>query len=253
MTLYAHSHPDTPDPAHWQPLEAHLRGVAERASAFAAEFASADWAWNAGWLHDIGKADKRFQAYLLRENGLDDSEYDETGGGRVNHSSAGAALAEENLATGHVLAYLAAGHHAGLPDWFESETGRAALRIRMEEGRANLARILVDADDCVRNLRPVGGPPPFVKKDHFRNQFHLWVRMIFSCLTDADSLDTEAFMNPAKARQRTPFPSLAELKARLDTHLAALAARSESTPVNVARQEVLAACRAAAQKPSGLF
>jgi CRISPR-associated endonuclease/helicase Cas3 len=34
-----------------------------------------------------------------------------------------------------------------------------------------------------------------------KEQFHLWVRMLFSCLTDADSLDTEAFMQPEKARQ----------------------------------------------------
>ena len=91
--FYAHSRPDTPQ-GQWQPLDNHLREVAHKAAEFAATFASADWAHNAGWLHDLGKADNSFQAYLLRENGLDDSGYDDSGGGRVNHSSAGAALAE---------------------------------------------------------------------------------------------------------------------------------------------------------------
>ena len=114
--FYAHSRADTPQDQ-WQPLEKHLREVAHKAAEFAAAFASADWAHNAGWLHDLGKADNSFQAYLLRENGLDDSEYDDPGAGRVNHSSAGAALAEEKLGprVGRVLAYLAAGHHALVP------------------------------------------------------------------------------------------------------------------------------------------
>jgi len=250
MPFYAHSLSDL-SPEQWQRLEQHLLAVAEGAAKFAKLFESETWAWNAGWLHDIGKADGRFQAYLLRENGLDDAEYDEAGGGRVNHSSAGAALAEERFGSsaGRVLAYLAAGHHAGLPDWFESETGRAALRLRLEEGRANLDRIRSAVGEHAANLRDGIRPPPFVKKA----QFHLWVRMLFSCLTDADSLDTETFVDPARAKQRTPFPPLAELKAKLDAHLDTLVANCQSTPVNVARREVLAACRAAAQQPPGFF
>lgn len=260
--FYAHSRPDYPaDRAKWQTLEVHLAAVANMAAEFAAPFGSYDWAWNAGWLHDIGKAADEFQAYLMRENGLDDSEYDGVGGGRINHSSAGAALAEElfskqRLPLGRPLSYLAAGHHAGLPDWWQTETGRAALCIRMEEGRRNLEPIRNAVYNPAQNLRAPTRLPPFVKKE----QFHLWVRMLFSCLTDADSLDTEAFMQPAQARQRTPFPPLTELKAKLDGHLANLAARSESAPVNAAshkvhaaRQEVLAACRTAAARLPGLF
>jgi CRISPR-associated endonuclease/helicase Cas3 len=70
---YAHSLEGKP-PSEWQPLEEHLRNVAELAREFAAVFQSGDWAWNAGWLHDLGKAADEFQAYLLRSNGLDDEE-----------------------------------------------------------------------------------------------------------------------------------------------------------------------------------
>ncbi|MFA5343074.1 MAG: CRISPR-associated endonuclease Cas3'' [Kiritimatiellia bacterium] len=87
MKYYAHSKEGQPR-AKWQPLDEHLQAVAEKAREFAAEFDSGDWAYNAGWLHDLGKAADAFQAYLLRENGLDDSEYDGVYHKRVNHSSA---------------------------------------------------------------------------------------------------------------------------------------------------------------------
>ncbi len=103
----------------WQTLDAHLEGVAQIASNFARNFDSAEWAHLVGWLHDIGKEDDSFQVYLRRENGLDDGDYDSSGDGKVNHSSAGAALAEEKWGrcAGRAIAYIIAGHHAGLPDW----------------------------------------------------------------------------------------------------------------------------------------
>lgn len=54
MTHYAHSKENQP-PSDWQSLEDHLKKVAERAAECAAKFQSAEWGWNAGWLHDLGK------------------------------------------------------------------------------------------------------------------------------------------------------------------------------------------------------
>lgn len=68
---FAHSLKDRPIEA-WQPLHSHLKQVASLAAEFCVEFDSADWGWNAGMLHDIGKASKVFQAYLRRENQMDD-------------------------------------------------------------------------------------------------------------------------------------------------------------------------------------
>ncbi len=75
---YAHSLEGQPKEK-WQPLDVHLKNVAEMAGKFASAFQSSEWAWNAGLLHDLGKADDGFQAYLCRENGLDDSDYDGAG------------------------------------------------------------------------------------------------------------------------------------------------------------------------------
>jgi len=244
---FAHSRPGRPT-AEWQPLADHLHQVAERAAQFAAPFGSADWGRAAGWLHDVGKAASAFQGYLRRANDLDDTGYD---AGEVNHSSAGAALAEERFGpfAGRALAYLAAGHHAGLPDYHTAATGNAALVVRLGDGRAQTRCLGPHLAGLIARLPSALHPPPFLRPDGF----HLWVRMLFSCLADADFLDTEAFVDPGKAVARAQSPGLIELKHALDLHLARLASAAPNTLVNAVRQEILADCRAAATRPPGLF
>jgi CRISPR-associated endonuclease/helicase Cas3 len=252
--LYAHSLESDPDPAHWQPLEDHLRQTADLARRFAEPFDVGDWGYMAGLLHDLGKAADEFQAYLLRENGLDDSEYDGCGTGRVNHSSAGAAFTDEcynydNRPFGRILAYLIAGHHAGLADYHACDGGLGALQKRLEEGKANLDCIRDRIGALVISQCPLFKLPAFVKKDNF----HLWVRMLFSCLIDADRLDTEAFAQPEHGWHRKIGSSVTALKKALDCHMAEVVARCDDTLVNGARQEILEACRSSARKEPGLF
>jgi CRISPR-associated endonuclease/helicase Cas3 len=253
MHYYAHSRPDEPTTEHWQTMDAHSAGVASDAKKFAGPFGSETWAHNAAWLHDLGKLDSAFQGYLLRENGLDDSDYDT---GRVNHSSAGAAcaLVKYGPLTGQVLAYLIAGHHAGLPDWHTSDTGQAALEHRLkEEGTENYARISYEAEAWLSNHLAPASPPPSFLRGHPEN-FHLWMRMLFSSLVDADFLDTEAFMNRQTASIRTtPQADLPTLHKRFSEHMMSMAKKCRATPVNTIRREILFACLAAAKSPSGLF
>ena len=248
---YAHSKEGHSPEAGWQLLEEHARGVAQRATEFAKLFESAAWVRDAAWLHDFGKSDPAFQAYLLRENGLDDAGYDETGRGRVNHSSAGAALSMERLGkvVGKVLAYLVAGHHAGLPDWHSADTGNAALSIRLREGEDNLSRIRDKADMLQFSLDERARPPCWVRPENF----HLWMRMLYSCLVDADYLDTEAFMNGKLAGERAQFPALAALKASFDAYMTEKVSTAAKTPVNEVRQHILTACRERAKELQGLF
>lgn len=248
---YAHSKEGHSPEAGWQLLEEHARGVAQRAVEFAELFESAAWIRDAAWLHDFGKSDPAFQAYLLRENGLDDAGYDETGRGRVNHSSAGAALSIEKLGqhVGKVLAYLVAGHHAGLPDWHSSDTGNAALSLRLREGEDNLNHIREKADMVHFSLDESARPPCWANSENF----HLWMRMLYSCLVDADYLDTEAFMNGNLAGERAQFPALDVLKASFDAYMTEKVRNAATTPVNEIRQHILTACRERAKEPPGLF
>lgn len=247
--LYAHSLKDRPK-KEWQLLQEHLQHVADMAAEFAKAFSSSDWAHQAAWLHDLGKADPAFQAYLLRSNGLDDPEYDTNARGRVNHSSAGAAYAvtELSMSHGRILAYLAAGHHAGLPDWYPTETGNAALEIRVKEGDENLKRIEHLKDPVRESLRNLTRP------DSVRAEnCHMWMRMLFSCLVDADYLDTENFMDPDRQAARIDFKNIAQLADSLERHLADKMAQAPKTPVNQIRKEVLDSCIDAAKCLPGFF
>ena len=81
----------------------------------------------------------------------------------------------------------------------------------------------------------------------------LWIRMLFSCLVDADFLDTEAFMSPGKSAARGDWPPLAELKPRFDEYLVAKQADAPDSPVNTIRRQVNAACLEKARMGPGLF
>lgn len=252
-TLFAHSLENRPL-SDWQRLDTHLNKVASRAAEFAAAFNSADWAWNAGMLHDIGKAADQFQCYLRRQNNIKDPIYEESISGGVNHSSAGAALAEKlhndgSRCFGRVLSYLVAGHHAGLTDYETCDSGRGALIMRLEEGQSDLERINQKLESFPATQQPVTKLPPFVKSDNF----HFWVRMLFSCLVDADYLDTEEFVEPSRSEERLNQTNVTDLKLLLDNHLRYLAESSAPSTVNEIRKEVLTACRSAAPAEPGLF
>jgi HD superfamily phosphohydrolase YqeK len=51
---YAHSLEGRP-PSEWQPLEEHLKNVAELARRFAEDFGAGDWRYLAGLWHDLGR------------------------------------------------------------------------------------------------------------------------------------------------------------------------------------------------------
>lgn len=230
----------------WHRLDEHLRKTAEKARDFAAAWGASDWAWNAAWLHDLGKADSRFQRYLREQNGLDDGGYDY---GHVNHSSAGAACAEDQCKPfGRILAYLIAGHHAGLPDWDTATTGQAALSYRLSEGRENLKQVSAFADEVLSKLRHAA-PPQSMKRENF----HFWVRMLFSCLVDADFLDTEQFMQADRAEERGRYPVLANLAPRLFEALDKLERNAVRSNVNTIRAEIRRTCEQKAEMPKGLF
>lgn len=230
-------------------LDEHLLAVAEMAAEFASVFNSQDWARLSGLWHDLGKFREKFQKYIKSVSGYDAEAHIEGAPGRVDHSTTGAIHAIDKLGIqGRILAYLIAGHHAGLPDWNSVEGGNASLYNRVEEGRKKgyLQEALhaSPATDILDQPRP-SSPP--------QGSLALWIRMLFSCLTDADFLDTESFMDGRKSDLRSGYPSLLNLKTAFNVHMADKAAKATDSPVNRIRADVLRQCRDKAALPSGLF
>ncbi len=227
------------------PLEEHLEGTARRASRFAAEFGCASWGYLAGLWHDLGKYSPDFQRKIHAASGENAHLEAKT---RVDHSTAGALHAVDRFGSlGRILAYLAAGHHAGLPDWTADETGGAALEIRLRN------RSLLDAAktetiprETLNHPLPSEKPPP-------GSDPAFWIRMLFSCVVDADFLDTEAFFDREKAVLRGSYPQVQELLGAFTAYMDKKQGEAPDTTVNRIRAEVFRQCDARAADLPGIF
>jgi len=173
--------------------------------------------------------------------------------GKIDHSSAGALHAvKKNEQIGKILAYLIAGHHAGLPDWEHQAGVGGALSERLEN-KVNLQVALNGnpPSEILDMLLPSTSPC----QSKFQNvePVHLWIRILFSCLVDADYLDTEAFMKPEQAETRKNDYDLAVLKQQFDRFMSDKLAGTPDTKVNLARTSIFNKCREQASSEPGLF
>lgn len=249
LTPIAHAALDAS--GHWRlphALVDHLHAVGEWAAEFAKGFGP-QWALLAGRWHDLGKFRARFQRYIRLASGFQADAHITGEAGKAPHSTAGALLAMDQFGlAGRVLAYVIAGHHAGLADWFGSLDARLAepgSRSELDESlAAQPAADLLDTQGFKLELRDIPGGS---------KGFALWVRMLFSALVDADFLDTERYMDPQRFERRNTWPTLLELAPLFDAHLDNLAAKAPATAVNAHRAGILRQCRTAAQLAPGVF
>ncbi|MEN9357178.1 MAG: hypothetical protein RL695_1349 [Pseudomonadota bacterium] len=230
---------------HPHPMDEHLCSTANVAASFAPPH-GASWAHLAGLWHDLGKYRPGFQRYILQNN--EASASDPVARADKTHSAAGALLALDRFGdAGRVLAYLIASHHAGLYDWHDlaSRLQDDATRTELNEALQHAPVSIAHPDtDHADDLRQVPGG---------KAGFALWLRMLFSCLVDADFLDTEAFMSQRKASARSGYPAMSTLSERFQHHMAGKTAAAPATPVNTLRQTVLQQCTERAHGKPGIY
>lgn len=216
-----------------QSLPAHLTGTAELAGKFSAAFQCEGWGYGCGLMHDIGKYSQKFQARLH-------------GGPITDHATAGAReLCDRNNMIG---AYCISGHHSGLLDGgTKADSGGDAtlygrMKKELEDYQAYQTEIQLPEFPPIP-LKPLG-------KGGFSYSF--FIRMLFSCLVDADYLNTEAFMTDGTV-QRESFDSIEVLFERLYQHIQPWLKNDDCATVNGRRTAILKACLNKGKGPMGLY
>lgn len=217
-----------------QTIREHLEGVAELAAGFADDFDAADQGRLVGMAHDIGKYSAEFQKRIKE------------GGPKVDHSTAGAFLCArlgQNYAS-----FCVAGHHSGLPDLGGlDDTIQGTLRARLNKA------INGDIPDYAVWENEIGALPAAEKpifEDNKGLEDAFYIRMLYSCLVDADYLDTEKFMNVNPVIRKTSI-TIEELERKLDNYINKFfPPRGE---LNEKRCAILQSCIDQSQSKQGLF
>lgn len=248
------AHINHKDPSKVHLLEEHLISVANQSQVFASKFNHGSWGYLLGLWHDLGKYSSDFQKYI-RGQKIDDKE--------KQHAITGALYAlewlkKEGLSSKHIkykelrtlLLHGIAGHHGGLKDWNDDLDDR----INKMHGRQFIAKLEPRSKIPQSIIDPVIDGPGFPSD---KQNTSLLARMLFSCLIDADRLDTEEFMNPETflMRKNPASWNLENLKVKfyefLTNKLKKL--KDPENELNKIRAKILANCRSFALEKPGCF
>jgi CRISPR-associated endonuclease/helicase Cas3 len=243
MKYQFNAHTPSKDTDTWHELKEHLDEVAKLAEQFADKFKAGKLGKYAGLWHDLGKYNPEFQKYL------DDCHSGSTSYiKKVPHAIHGAKLAWE-LFKLTPLALIIYGHHAGLPQKsileskFADPKREEDYKIACANAEQELGKLRIDEDfnPLVRSLLT----------DCY--SYDLLTRLLFSCLVDADYLDTESHFQPDKTIQRQGKIDLTDLWIKLKIDREKVIQAADISSVNRVRREVYEACTDAAELPAGVF
>lgn len=266
----------------------HLQSVGVLSASFGSKIGASTACELLGLLHDLGKYSQEFQGYIKSALGLvncDEDDYvdAEDKRGKVDHSSAGAqyiwhALSakgalEANVA--QILALCVASHHSGLIDCLDVEgDDNFTRRMNKAKQKTHLDEVTLAADpaileranqllgnsELIAELRKIIGNiiaknRETYKSGNLRNtlqQLGLATRFLFSCLIDADRIDTADFEHKRVKQHRSNgdyigWPVLIE---RLESKLASMPPKRL---IDHLRGDISKHCLDAASRPCGVY
>ena len=268
-----------------QSLQTHLRETAEIAKLLASKLDLDQAGELLGLMHDFGKYSRKFQKYIHDETGLFNPDLDDEestpNGSKVDHSTAGAQWVYRELRKfgaaqgigelfGQMLGLCIASHHgAGLIDCLDDE-GNAVWKKRFEKDDelTHLVECERNADETVlqkakelagenlirsllKAVKPILSDP--ISNDKIK-EFYLGclTRFLFSCLIDADRINSSDFEREAQkeVRHLTEKPDWQSAIDKLETHLASFENRY---PIDEIRCKISDDCLKRATDSQGIY
>ncbi len=264
-----------------QLLTDHLNETSVLSGQFAEKIGLKEAGEIIGLMHDVGKASCEFQNYIRSASGqinpdADDYVDSQEMKGKIDHSTAGAQMIFRDLYnkgaagyfTAQVLSLCLASHHSGLIDCLAPD-GSDVFSHRMEKSQ-NLTRI----DEAMKNVKKIGIELKFSSnfekdlvakfnslqetndsKETLTFKCGLLIRFLFSCLIDADRLNTADFESPNKVPLRNygqyrPWETLIQ---RLNNRLVDFEKKENKNKVDELRNKVSQSCFNFSSKPRGLY
>ena len=273
-----------------QDLWDHLEETSSLAGKFASKIGLEKHGELVGLLLVLGKASSVFDQYIKSATGLIDPDEDDyidakSNKGKIDHSSAGAQVVyrqfsdkgSEGLWIMQVLSLIIASHHSGLTDCltpdgnddFSRRMNKSDEKTRTKEAESNLdVKLKRKMEELLSNKnlndflkqKLISLRESCDSNETFMLKVGLLIRVLFSCLIDADRLSTADFEFPERANQRNqgnyaPWPVLIE---RLNHHLKKFESQTTNKTknqekVDAVRQDVSEYCLKFSNKPKGIY
>jgi CRISPR-associated endonuclease/helicase Cas3 len=267
-----------------QTVKEHLEGVAEICRNLTGKLGLSDVGELLGLLHDLGKYGDLFYVYILSATGIiqpGSENYVEWKSlvGKIDHSTAGAqwfwkyfsSKNDQIRLVGQILALCLVSHHGGLIDCLDPN-GKKTFFKRMDKDDEKTflqeCENKLDEDlkkridklftpeltkellNQVKKLRFSKNGEQLSKTITFFN-IGFWTRLIFSCLIDADRIDTADFESPEnkKYRNETQVDWSVPIN-RLENKLAGFKGEEE---LNQIRKEISDQCLKKSSGDTGIY
>jgi CRISPR-associated endonuclease/helicase Cas3 len=269
-----------------QTLEQHLYEVKSIAGDLADKIGQKEAGKLIGLLHDFGKYSKAFQDYLGSATGLinpdGDADYVDAKGlkGKIDHSSAGAqwiwqrlkGYGEQGKLCAQILSLCIASHHSGLIDCLKVEGGNDFIR-RMDkpDEQTHLQECLINAStELLQKAESIAGRDllvvmlqslgkVFAQEQHRQTlsetiryfYLGLWTRFLFSCLIDADRINSADFEQPENEQHRQQKP--VDWQIAIDRAESFFDELKPEKPIDHIRQKISQQCLDRANDPQGIY